>query len=294
MHSIGICLPTFNSLDRLPRALDSVRQQTVTEWTLAVVHDGPSHGEELIVEAFARRASQCVTYRDLGHNRGPSAARNLAATLLRGCPLLAFLDDDDEWSPSHLETLEKRLQETSASWAFSPTRVLDGLSEREVEERRPPSRLFEGDTAACARAVFARNFIQPSAVLIRREVFDEVGGFDENLRFCEDLDLWFRLFRAGYAPTWTPVATSTYRRFPDTASSQTVKMERGRLSVYSKHAHWPTIPPRLFRRRESESRLRLGRALYRSEPATARTEARHARRLRPFHLPTLLRSLWLR
>jgi glycosyltransferase involved in cell wall biosynthesis len=121
------------------------------------------------------------------NNKGVSAARNLGIRAARG-RLLAFLDSDDWWLPEKLARQvaffdahpDAMICQTEEIWIRRGVRV-----NPKHRHRKPAGWIFEASLALC--------LVSPSAVMMRRELFDAVGFFDENLPACEDYDLWLRV-----------------------------------------------------------------------------------------------------
>jgi glycosyltransferase involved in cell wall biosynthesis len=152
-------------------------------------------------------------------NGGQGSARNLGVAKSAG-NLIAFLDQDDVWYPSHLAELVRpflRDRTLELGWAYSN---LDEIDERgrmvvraaldSVPVQHPKRDLF-----GCLRTDM---FILPSSSLITRKAFDAVGGFDERLRGFEDDDLFLRMFRLGYDNVYTRKALSQWRVFGSSSS----------------------------------------------------------------------------
>jgi glycosyltransferase involved in cell wall biosynthesis len=118
-----------------------------------------------------------------------ATARNFAARGARG-EVLAFLDDDDRWLPRHLEGLAAALADPAVAFAYGDCAI--------VREALEP----DGARAELGRRVIARDwdeglmrhddYIPPSAWMVRRSLFERLGGFDEAFRFSEDWDFVMR------------------------------------------------------------------------------------------------------
>jgi glycosyltransferase involved in cell wall biosynthesis len=192
---ISVIVPVYNGRRFLRLALESVFRQSLAPCELIVVDDGSTDGS---LDELAGLAPAELPVRVLRQaNSGQSAARNLAARCAEG-EYLAFLDQDDIWSPDHLAALvEPLLANPAAGWAYSDFDEIDiegylvtRAFLRTFEVRHPKRTITE-----CVRADL---MVLPSASLLRRTAFEEVGGFDEALCGYEDDDLFLRFFRSGW------------------------------------------------------------------------------------------------
>ncbi len=182
---ISVIVPTFNRADLLPRALDSIRSQELSEFNVEleviVVDDGSTDTTEHLIE-------QC--YSDVCYvkqaQKGVSAARNLGLEQATG-EWVALLDSDDEWLPHKLAAQLRRLEDqrlkichTEEIWVRNGVRV-----NQMNKHQKSGGDVFERCLPLCA--------MSPSSILIHQDVFDHVGVFDEALPACEDYDLWLRM-----------------------------------------------------------------------------------------------------
>jgi glycosyltransferase involved in cell wall biosynthesis len=179
--AVSVVIPTLNRAELLPRALESVFTQSRPPEEVIVVDDGSTDGTGELVRArfgAARYLSQS--------HAGVSAARNRGIRAATG-EWVALLDSDDEWLP---EKLERQL----AALEAEPDYDLCHCDEvwmrrgRRVNPRRKHAKsggwIFQSCLPLCA--------ISPSAALIRRSVFDEIGFFAEDFPACEDYEFWLR------------------------------------------------------------------------------------------------------
>lgn len=167
--------------------------------------------------------------------RGAAAARNLASRDARG-DVLAFLDDDDRWSSDHLAGLAAAFADPGLGVAYRDFAVL-----REREER--------GERRELERRVIARewdaalmrtdNFIAPSALAVRRSLFERLGGFDEGFRFSEDWDFLLRA-AAQSMPKRVPGVTAEVR-LRESGNASTDRGE-GRIACLEKLAARHALP----------------------------------------------------
>jgi glycosyltransferase involved in cell wall biosynthesis len=180
--TVSAVIPTFDRAGPVCRALASVLAQTRLPDEVIVVDDGSR--DDTAARVAADFPGGTLLRQD---NRGVSAARNLGVAKSTG-EWVAFLDSDDEWMPEKLERQCDALLR-------QPGHVLCHTDEvwirngRRVNPRRRHAkhggRIFRRCLPLCA--------ISPSSAMIRRDVFDALGGFDEGLPACEDYDLWLRL-----------------------------------------------------------------------------------------------------
>jgi glycosyltransferase involved in cell wall biosynthesis len=179
---VSVVIPTYDRMETLPRALDSVNKQTFSDWELIVVDDGSTDGtDEMILRDYP-----AVRFHRQEHT-GVSSARNAGVALASGA-WVAFLDSDDAWLPEKLELQlsgladepQLRLSHTDEIWVRNGRRV-----NQPKEYAKSGGYIYRRCLPLCC--------ICPSSVLIRRDLFDEIGGFDETFPVCEDYDLWLRI-----------------------------------------------------------------------------------------------------
>jgi glycosyltransferase involved in cell wall biosynthesis len=187
---VAAIVPTLNRADRLERALDSVVNQTYDPIEIVVVDGGSTdRTPEVVAEYEASANGKSVTYINNDEPHGLPAARNQGANET-DAGYLAFLDDDDRWHPEKIERQIARLQadgDEAMCYTGLESRTPDG---DHVHTKRPT---IEGDVY---EDILVRNDIgTPSTVLVTREAFESVDGFDEELRHQEDWDFYIRLAR---------------------------------------------------------------------------------------------------
>ncbi|MGY1457212.1 MULTISPECIES: glycosyltransferase [unclassified Luteimonas] len=182
----SVIIPTWNRRDLIARAIDSVLAQTRAVEEIIVVDDGSSDGtREYLADRYGKRI--VYVYQD---NAGVSAARNRGLALARG-RYLALLDSDDEWLPEKTQRQVEFLEAHPdiGMVLCNVLRVNPDGSLIDVFDRR---RQIPDDGPAL-RWVLRDPALAPLSVLMRREVYDTVGGFDEGLRTAEDLDFHLRV-----------------------------------------------------------------------------------------------------
>jgi glycosyltransferase involved in cell wall biosynthesis len=179
---VSVIIPTYNRAALVREAVASVKAQTYRDFEIVVVDDAST---DATFEALA--AWRDVRVLRHACRRGVAAARNLGVAAARG-QWLAFLDSDDLWLPAKLarqmEYLADRpdlsLCQTDETWVRRGVKLNKPATHRKVA-----GRIFSPSLARC--------MISPSAVILDRRLFEDHGGFDEDLPAAEDYDLWLRL-----------------------------------------------------------------------------------------------------
>lgn len=179
---VSVIIPTYNRGWILKEAVDSVLAQDFDSFELIVVDDGSSDDTPQILAAYGDRLRVIRQ-----PNRGVSAARNRGIAAAGG-EFIALLDSDDLWLPPKLARQMQFFQKTPAAaicqtqeiWIRKGTRV-----NPKKRHRKFSGLIFERSLQLC--------LVSPSAVMIRKSLLEEVGGFDEDLPACEDYDLWLRI-----------------------------------------------------------------------------------------------------
>ena len=194
MPLISVIIPTYNRKTLLSRAIDSVFAQKDADFELIIVDDGSTEkldggwsstdGDK---PNSIRHPPSIIRFFRLEKNCGPAAARNLGIKEAKS-EWVAFLDSDDEWKPgklkAQLEFFRKNpdhlICQTEEIWVRNGKRV-----NPMKKHKKSGGWIFEKCLPLC--------IISPSAVMIHRKLFHEVGLFDESLPACEDYDLWLRI-----------------------------------------------------------------------------------------------------
>ncbi len=180
--AVSVIIPTYNRGWILKEAIDSVLAQEYRDFELIVVDDGSTDGTRDILNAYG---SDIIVLRQI--NQGVSAARNRGIAEARAW-LVCFLDSDDLWLPQKLTRQveffdgnpEALICQTEETWIRDGVRVNPKRRHQKIS-----GMIFEPSLDLC--------LVSPSAVMIRKTLFDTVDTFDESLPACEDYDLWLRV-----------------------------------------------------------------------------------------------------
>ena len=179
---ISVIIPTYNRKKTLARAIQSVINQSLSPFEILIIDDGSNDGtEEWVKENF-----QNIKY-IYQNNRGVSSARNIGIENANG-DWVAFLDSDDEWLSNKLHEQVIAIESNPKIKFFHTNEIWirNGVRVNQMKKHKKyGGYIFEKCLDICR--------VSPSSVLIQKEVFDNIGVFDESLRVCEDYDLWLRI-----------------------------------------------------------------------------------------------------
>ena len=179
---ISVIIPTYNRGWIIKEAIDSVLAQEYINYELIVVDDGSIDDTHDILNSYQKNF---LVLRQ--NNKGVSAAGNREVAAASG-RFIAFLDSDDIWLPQKLSQQVDFFQsnpdalicQTEEIWIRNNVRV-----NPKKRHKKPSGMIFKPSLSLC--------LVSPSAVMIKKNLFEEVGLFDETLPACEDYDLWLRV-----------------------------------------------------------------------------------------------------
>ena len=209
---ISVIIPFYNRFRYLPEALESVFYQTSGSIELILVDDGSTDASlkvacrhwESLCKQFLRSegAERRLVSLSIPHSGMPGLLRNRGVELA-SAPLIAFLDSDDLWLPQKLERQFvlhglSRISHTRERWLRAVQGVAskgrktvgaDTIHFREVSQKtqqhRREGNIFQDALWKC--------IIGPSTVIMERDLFDDCGGFREDLEVAEDYEFWLRV-----------------------------------------------------------------------------------------------------
>lgn len=250
-----------NGAATIARTLESIAAQTRLPARVIVVDDASTDDSAEIARRSGLPNLEVVT---LQRNRGVGGARNAGAAAA-ATTWLAFLDSDDAWEPTFLEEVLAAAEANRADFASS-----GGI--REMVRRPTIVRVTDGAATGADRTTdfwrIARRFmpIMPSSALVKRSAFEKAGGFEDDVRWGEEVPLFARLwlngrfafvnrplYRSGQRREGMSAARRTYRdtalhlvRLGDVLARAIVRRKPGTRAfageyarrVYRKHRNW--------------------------------------------------------
>jgi glycosyltransferase involved in cell wall biosynthesis len=191
---VSVIIPTYNRAGIIGRTIDNILEQTYRNLELIVVDDGSTDDTQARLKAYGDRIRVIQQ-----NNAGPGAARNRGAEAAQG-DIIAFQDSDDLWKPTKLErqvALLERDRSLPCCLCNVLMRVVDGKSYTSFEHSLIKLEREEGLWLNVLDVLATRFVLFNQAAAIRRDAFERIGGFPEDLRYMEDYDLPLRLAMEG-------------------------------------------------------------------------------------------------
>jgi glycosyltransferase involved in cell wall biosynthesis len=228
---LSICLPTYNYARYLPEAIDSLLNQSFTDFELIIVDDCSQDESRAVIEEYARRDKR-IRFEINASNLGLVQNWNKCLGMARGTFIKFLFGDDFLTSNDCLKRMVERLQgDLSVSLVASARKIVDAHSrEEELWSHWPDGAVIEGTAVIKNCLLEQRNYIgEPSAVMFRRE--QARRGFNERYIQLVDLEMWFHLLEQGsFAYIAEPICA--FRKHPE---QQTRKAVKNRSDVLDTH-----------------------------------------------------------
>ncbi len=276
---VSVVLPTYNRAHCLPRAVESVLRQTFDSLELIVVDDCSTDDT---IAYLKRIRDPRVRWIHHEYNRGGAAARNTGVAAA-SADTIAFQDSDDEWCVTMLERQMRKRSEMGDDFGASYCgKIVHGRDNRGNFGPRcaayvpsPQDLNVEGDILA---TVLRQALVSTQTLIVRKDLFDGVGGFDESLRVGLDWELSIRLARVTKFAFIEEPLVMTYL-MPDSITHRRLSGAHTTAVVMAKHEDLMSADPRL----RAEKHFQIARIYQRAgHYRTATGSVLNAIRARPF------------
>ncbi|AKB60120.1 glycosyltransferase family 2 protein [Methanosarcina mazei] len=234
MPFVSVVIPLYNKEPHISQALDSVLSQTFQEFEVIIIDDGSTDKSAEIVKNFTDPKIRLIQQ----ENAGVSAARNRGIEKAKA-DLIAFLDADDEWTPSFLETILRLREKYPEAGAFSTAYKICHQNGKMIDTNyksipKPP---WEGLLESYFLTV-TRDFpLSTSAVAVPKKILIEMGGFKKEYWWGEDADMWGRIALKYPVAFSSQVASVYYRNSINRACLKNIPIkehpfvEAGKMSI---------------------------------------------------------------
>ena len=213
MPKVSICIPTFNRVNLLPFAIESVLQQTYQDFELIVCDDG---SQDSTSELMSQYTDNRIKYIRHPQNIGKSNNMRSGFDAAKGEYFIKF-DDDDRLTSDFLARTVAILDEDRIDfvgtdhWVIDINNVRDKQKTQENSHRWGRTNLPAGIVDNLLEVVFVTQSFQIGATLFRRQTLQELGFIQPDWQNCEDNDLFVRLALAGKKGYYLPELLMEYR-----------------------------------------------------------------------------------
>ena len=181
-NTVSVIIPAYNRVKLIDRSINSVINQTYPINEIILIDDGSNDGTYDLVKRNFPLVN--LKYQE---NKGVSNARNVGINLAKS-KWIAFLDSDDEWLPKKVEK-QINLLNTNFSYKICHTDEVWIRNQVRVnpmkKHRKYGGNIYNKCLPLC--------IISPSSIIMHKDIFNDVGLFDEELPVCEDYDMWLRI-----------------------------------------------------------------------------------------------------
>lgn len=223
--AVSVVMSVYNGERFLHEAVDSVLAQSFSDFELLVVDDGSTDSTARILAEYASSDPRVIVHRQA--NQGSPAALNLGFSLARA-PLVARMDADDVAVPDRLERQQRFLAEHETVALLGGAVTLVDESGRAFAEVQYPL----SDAEIREAFAYTTPFVH-SAVMLRKETFERLGGYRPIFDPAEDVDLWLRIAE-GYELANLTELVVRYRMHADQATVR--RLERQALCCVAAYA----------------------------------------------------------
>ncbi|MDY6898310.1 MAG: glycosyltransferase family A protein [Cyanobacteriota bacterium] len=222
-----VVMPAYNAAAYLSQTIESVLSQTFTDFDLIIIDDGSTDDTGVIADRYQKLDKRVKLLRQL--NQGVSATRNKGINHSNS-KYIAFIDADDKWFPNNLKFHFEHLKnnpDLGISYAKVEFLHPDGKHTGKIARGRltnlqPQHFLYENPTMTV------------SNIVVRKKVFEEVGGFDCSMSYSEDMNFLFKVACSYWKIEGIDKVLLGYRTTRGGLSSQLYKMEEGWETLISK------------------------------------------------------------
>ena len=186
---VSVIIPAYNREKHIKRAIESILAQSFNNFEIIIVDDGSVDNTKKVIDLYVSEKKVLYFYQQ---NQGVSSALNNGIRKASG-KYIAILHSDDFWIDK--QKLEKQVNFLDNNKEYV---LVGGGIIRIKEDNTEVSRiLYPQEDGEIRESILSSCLFASSAVMFKKDTFEKVGGFDENLETCEDWDLWMRMGKMG-------------------------------------------------------------------------------------------------
>lgn len=235
---VSIIIPCYNTEKYIAETIESVFNQTYTNWELIIVNDGSTDSSRQIIELFKNKEQRIRVIDKL--NSGVSDTRNKGLEIAQG-ELITFIDADDVWHNDNLEKKVPFLSSTNVDVVYSYCQILD-------EHSNPTDKILKGKNNLKIEdflSLKANYNTAPTGVVFKKQVLEKIKGYDINLSNNADQDILIQALAKGFKIDIIHEALWDYRVHEENMSKNIAVFEKDSLYLFRKcekqqlfHSFW--------------------------------------------------------
>lgn len=225
---VTVIMPAYNAELYLEEAVQSVLDQTFTDWELLILEDCATDGTYALAEKLAARDDR-ITLLKNAQNMGVARTRNRGFDLARG-KYVALLDSDDVWHLDKLERQLARMEETGADFSYTSYAIVDGEGKKTKADFLVPGEVTYRDQ-------LTRNAIGCSTVMLKASLLKTYRFVTDF--YHEDYVLWIQLLKDGYRAAGCEEVLVDWRFIENSRSFNKVKAAKNRWRIYRDYLKMP-------------------------------------------------------
>lgn len=233
---ISIIVPVYNAAPFLKETLQSIIEQTYTNWELILVDDASTDGSPEVLKAWIQSQTCKMITKKIKlilkyKNEGPAAARNCGIRRSEG-RYLVFLDADDFWDKQKLEKQYRFMSGHGYAFTFTGYEFVTKTGTRTAKQVLVPEKLTY-------KKALGNTTISTITVMLDRKQIPEKLLIMPNDCKREDTATWWRILKHGFEAYGLNEILSFYRRYPGSHSSNKLKAVAGTWQMYRKQEKLP-------------------------------------------------------
>ncbi|MGH2317096.1 glycosyltransferase family 2 protein [Planococcus sp. SE5232] len=223
---VSVIIPTYNRSELLKKAVESLKNQSHQNFEIIIIDDFSTDDTATVVKEME---DDRIIYLKHDINKGGSEARNTGIKRATG-NFIGFLDSDDQWLPQKLEKQLGRFEEQpDVGVVYTGVQVVN-------ENNQPTRKIVPEYRGDILPKLFESNCIDTtSSVLVRKEVLDQVQGFDAGLPSCQDWDLYIRLAQVTKFDFVKDNMVLFYHHSGERITTNKKSVLNGHLSIFEKY-----------------------------------------------------------
>lgn len=239
---VSVIIPCYNASATIRETLKSIKKQTFKDYEVIAVNDGSTDDTDNILASYAEKLNgllKIITQ----INQGQAVAKNVGIRNSKG-QFIAFLDSDDLWAPDKLE-YQLAYMESRPHIGLCYT---EGILINDKGDKIGVVNALSSHRGNCFDKLLIKNNIIASSVMIKREILDRVGLFDEDFKACENWDMWIRISKVSQIE-YIDRPLTYYRVHPKNMSKNIDKMYDYRVKIIDKYLPKTNRDPLILEKR---------------------------------------------